>query len=516
MPKTSQLTPDSTFKADDELVFYDPSGPTTKRGPVGDLVTYFEDEVLPQKGWESLNEAPDTITALGNRSYSVVFNGVDLTGITSPGMRLKLPRTSTAPIQCANLEASSSQYFSKTSPTGLSFTTTFTCSAWIKLESYTEGGIIARRNADTEGWSLEIAASGQVSLGGYRIASNNKTIVSYQSLPLNKWVHVAATMDMAVGDTSAQKIWLDGVEVPRLYTLTGTASALVQGTTALVVGAAKSAGTNPLDGKIAQAAVFSSQLSDATIKAMANQTMTGAESTVCAAYTLSNSLLDLTANDNDLTASGSALATDTDTPFTNPVTGTSVIAGTTNYGIVMAQTFSTNTTLTVQIPEGETLPTTGGIGTVSYSTQKTPYGFPGQRGKWRISSLLKGDMATAFGGTATWYITNFKITAPIGCWGRGFQVNGMLTSTVSGTREGDMGMYSAAEVATPATAPDAMSCHMYENGSNYVFARVSGHTYDTLSAETAYYMYGNIQSSTGSESFYILKNSELYLDNGYL
>lgn len=42
----------------------------------------------------------------------------------------------------------------------------------------------------------------------------------------------------------------------------------------------------------------------------------------------------------------------------------------------MAQTFSTNTTYTIQVPEGETLPTTGGIGTVSYSTQANPYGIP--------------------------------------------------------------------------------------------------------------------------------------------
>lgn len=342
--------------------------------------------------WYSLALSPNTVTALGNRSYSLVFNSTDLTSYISNGMRLKLPRTVTAPTQCADLESGSSQYFSKTSPMGLSFTTTFTCSAWIKLESYHNGGIIARRNADTEGWNFSVESTGQIILVGLRVASNNKVIRSYQSLPLNKWVHVAATLDMAAGDTTAQKIWIDGVEVPRAYILTGTATALVQGTTALTVGAEKSGGTFPFDGKIAQAAVFSAQLSDATIKAMANQTMTGAESGLVSAYTFNNSINDLSANANNLTANGGALATTVDSPM-----------NATEYGIVMANSFSTNTTLTVQVPEGYSLPTTGGIGTVSYSTQKTPYG-------WPRKPFLKTEviLQAAFNSTATPTVTDIS------------------------------------------------------------------------------------------------------------
>lgn len=235
---------------------------------------------------------------------------------------------------------------------------------------------------------------------------------------------------MAAGDTSAQKIWIDGVEVPREYSLTGTATALVQGTTALVVGAEKSAGTNPLDGKIAQAAVFSAQLSDATIKAMMNQTMTGSETNLVSAYTFNGAtgINDLSANANNLTAQGSALATDTDTPFTNSVTGTSVTAGTTNYGIITAQTFSTNTTYTVQVPEGETLPTTGGIGEVYYSTHRAPYGFPAARSKWFVETILKSPIALG-ASSATWYSgssTNSgsaKLAVPIGEWNVGYYAN---------------------------------------------------------------------------------------------
>jgi hypothetical protein len=79
----------------------------------------------------------------------------------------------------------------------MTFTDDFTVSAWVKLESYTRGGIIARRNGDTEGWSLAINASGQILFEGLRIAANNVSAVSYQSVPLNKWVHVAGSMDMS-------------------------------------------------------------------------------------------------------------------------------------------------------------------------------------------------------------------------------------------------------------------------------------------------------------------------------
>lgn len=364
-------------------------------------------------GWNLLSALNPTITHNGNRSYSVVYSSVNYTSLVSPGARLKFSRTVTPPSQCTDLESGSSQYFSKTSPSGLSFTTTFTCAAWIKLESYgAEMGIIARRNADTEGWSLTINSDGRVLLTGLRIASNNKSIASYQSVPLNKWVHVAATMDMAAADTSAQKIWIDGVEVPRSYSPVGTATALVQGTTALVVGATRSSGSNTFDGKIAQAAVFSSQLSDATIKAMMNQTLTGSETSLVSAYSFNNSINDLnTGNANNLTAQNSAAATATDSPFNS-----------TEYGIVMAASFSTNTTLTVQVPEGFTLPTSGGISSTSYSGQKVPYGFPSQRGKWILRVINKASQSQNSPGAGTWYnLGLLQLNLPIGDWKLGYE-----------------------------------------------------------------------------------------------
>lgn len=379
-------------------------------------------------GWTVGFGAPDTVAANGNRSYTLTYNATDKTSVVSAGMRLRTTRTVSAPTQCTSLNGTT-QYYSKASPTGIAFTTTFTCSAWIKVSSYGVGGIINRRNADTEGWSFFLDANGAVNMNGLRIAGNNKAITSYQSVPLNKWVHVAATIDMAAADTTAQKIWIDGVEVPRSYTLTGTATALVQGTTALVVGALKSDGTSPFKGKIAQAAVFSTQLADATVKAMANQTMTGSETGLVSAYTFNNSINDLSANANNLTANGAAVATNADSPFGGQASG--LISATLDYGIIQSVTFSTNTTLVVQVPEGCTIPTSGGVSAVSYSTQKAPYGFPAQEAKWEIWHGYKSQQTQSSPTNSQWYnLGSVQINMPVGEWRASYKMN--LTGNKTG------------------------------------------------------------------------------------
>ena len=358
-------------------------------------------------GWQKGLPAVSSVTANGNRSYTVAFAS-DVSGTLSEGMRLRTTRTVASTQNAFSLDGSN-DYYNKTSPTGLSFTTTFTCSAWVYLTSYAEVGIIARRNADTEGWSFGINSNGQLSLVGLRIAANNKSITSYQSIPLGKWVHVAACIDMTAGDTAAQIMWIDGVSVPRFYSLTGTATAIVQGTTALVVGALKSAGTGPFPGYIDQAAVFSSQLSDATIKAMMHQGLTGSESTLVSAYA-NGSTTDLnTTNANNLTAQNGA------TTVASAPWGNRGLSTTLDYELVMKVS---GTDVTVQVPEGVTIPTTGGITSVAYSTFANPYGFVSDKGRWEIRTQVSTSITTAaaVSGTMNFYSGAFQLTVPTGKW----------------------------------------------------------------------------------------------------
>jgi hypothetical protein len=364
------------------------------------------------EGWQTGVPTPDTVTYNGNRSYNLVFNSNDLTDTVSNGMRVKLARTVTPPTQCTDLESGSSQYASlaSASVTGSTFTTAFTCMAWIEPESYTNGAIISRTDG-TSGWFLELVSDGTVRVVGDAGASIDSG-ATYQSVVLNKWQHVAVTMDMVANTVLT---YIDGVSVPN--SAASATAALVQAGN-LQVGA-RNGGTF-FDGKIAQAAVFSSVLSASTIRSYASQGLSGSESTAVAVYPLNGDFNDLTSNNNDLVAQAGATATTVDSPF-----------NATEYGIITANSFSTNTTLTVQVPEGYAIPTSGGVSSVFYSTQDVPYGFPRDKGKWRLSSPLRTSQTTTSNATYGAFASGgYALTVPVGPWDIGHR-GGYLNNTTT-------------------------------------------------------------------------------------
>jgi hypothetical protein len=174
-------------------------------------------------------------------------------------------------------------------------------------------------------------------------------------------------------------------------------------------------GANFFPGKLSQVAIYSAKVTQATIKASISQGLAGTETSLISAYSFNGVITDLNANANNLTANGSAVATSADSPFGTQASG--LISSTLDYAIVQAATFSTNTTLTVQVPEGCTIPTSGGVSALAYSTQKAPYGMPIQRGKWTISTLNKTTVIQATPTAGTWYnIGSVQTTVPIGDW----------------------------------------------------------------------------------------------------
>lgn len=377
-------------------------------------------------GWTVGLTVPNTVTALGNRSYSLVANGTDLTSQITPGMRLKMTRTVTAPTQCTSLNGTT-QFYSKTSPAGMTFTNNFVVSAWIKLAAYNSGAnqVISSRYNGTSGWAFRITAAGQVALVGLNGGSGNSlTSQSYQSVPLNKWVHVGAQLDMTTTSTGGTNnyILIDGVEVPNTAVRAGTSpTALIQAGN-LEIGS-NNGGTETFNGKIAQVAIYSAKVTEATILASMHQTLVGTETSLISAYSFSNSINDLNANANNLTANGSAVATNADTPFGQTYSLTGYTNGTLCYGIVTSVVFSTNTTITVQVPEGDTIPTTGGVSAVSYSTQKVPYGFPADKGKWDVLSLFRTQTNTTSNATYGSFSSNgFALTVPVGAWAIGYDL----------------------------------------------------------------------------------------------
>ena len=53
------------------------------------------------------------------------------------------------------------------------------------------------------------------------------------------------------------------------------------------------------------------------------------------------------------------------------------------------------TTATVQVPEGCTIPTSGGVSAVAYSTATSPFGFTLDKGRWDIFCILKSNVYQA-------------------------------------------------------------------------------------------------------------------------
>lgn len=362
---------------------------------------------------------PNTITALGNRSYSLVVNNTDLTGTLSPGMRLRTTRTVAAPTQCTSLNGTT-QYYSRASASiaGMTFTNNWTVSAWVKITSYQNGQVIASRFNGTSGWIFSVDGSGRPTMNGYNAGSANfKGVSAYQSLPLNRWIHFAAQVDMSTGTNTptTNYVMLNGVDVPAFITSGGTApTALIQAGN-LEIGS-QNGGAFPWPGKIAQVAIYSAKVTQANILATISQGLAGNEASLISAYSFNNSINDLNANANNLTANGSAVATNADSPFGGQAGGT--ISSTKDYAIITGATFSTNTTLTVQVPEGCTIPTIGGLSLLEYSVMKVPYGMPLQDSKWTLIYYNRNQVSQSSPAAGTWYnpSNQLALPVPIGEW----------------------------------------------------------------------------------------------------
>lgn len=353
-------------------------------------------------GWSALGDVPDTVTYNGNRSYSLVFNGVDHTSTLSNGMRLQTTRTVSAPTQCTSLNGTT-QYYNKTSPNGMTFTDDFVVSGWVKVSAYTTQQTIASRYNGTSGWRLMMDSTGQVTMTGFNSgAANYSQVVAYQSIPLNKWVHIAAQLDMSTftATTTTSYVMIDGVDVPASVSRGGTnPTSLIQAGN-LEVGS-WNGGLLPFNGKIAQVAIYSAKVTQANVALTYSQGLAGTETSLISAYSFNNSINDLNANANNLTAQGSAVATNADSPFAQDDAGAPT--GTTDCGIVQSVSFSTNTTVVVQVPEGCTIPTSGGVSTVLYSLQKAPFGFPTDSGRYRLTCLFKVGRTQSSPTQNTWY-----------------------------------------------------------------------------------------------------------------
>lgn len=371
------------------LVSHDQDG-TLKTAAVQEALNI---PTTPTADWSALANTPDTVTYNGQRSYSLVFNGVDYTDRLSPGQRVRTTRTVAAPTQCTSLNGSS-QFWSKTSPNKLTFTDDFVIDTYVKISAYSSGDItIVSRFDGNNGWLLQINPAGQVKLVGVNnTTANTSYVISNQSVPLNKWVRITAQLDMSTftATTTTSYIMLDGVDIPATVGRTGlNPTALVQAGNLLIGAGNSGTPTGFFPGKIAQVAIYNAKVTQANIILTHSQGLVGTETSLASAYSFDGVATDLnTTTPNDLTAQASAGYT-ADSPFGTQ--GSGLISSTLDYGIIQSATFSANTTVVVQVPDGCAIPTSGGIAAIAYSGLESPYGFR------KIDSVYAGNGGTVGG-----------------------------------------------------------------------------------------------------------------------
>lgn len=366
-------------------------------------------------GWFPSSDPLTYVSNNGSKEYTVTTPG-DKTTKYSAGMRMKISRAGTTPTTCADIESSSSQYASKVSPSGIVFTDDFTVEAWVKLESYVTCGILSRRNA-ANGWEVYLNNTGQVGIAGIN-GSATDIGLSYQSLPLNQWVHVAATLDMSA---STSTIYINGVSVPVAYT-NGAPTSLVQATVDLALGATN--GSNYFDGKMAEVRLWPSVRTQAQIRDNMNIQLTGTEGMVGLWQldeTSGTTFNDSTLNANHLTAAGGLTAGTADNPF-----------NTTEYGIITKVAYSSpNTTITVFTGTDYNLPN-GALSNFYYSALGSPHGFPAADTKWRLSTILRTVSTTTSNATYGSFISGgYRLTVPTGEWNIGHKAGTVFNSTTN-------------------------------------------------------------------------------------
>lgn len=438
----------------------------------------------------------------GNKEFVLTATS-DPTTYLSPGMRFRVTRNVNAPAQCMGFVAASSQYANRLSASlsNMTFTTVFTVEAWVYLNSYNTGqqGILTRSNGSTDntgGWDFEISNIGQVR-GFYGTTSSFTDFISYQSVPLKRWTHVALAITSLTGKTA--NIYIDGNLVPSYSPLT-SATALAQSNVNLTVGARPNiAGGTFLDGFLSEIRLWTTTRTQQQIQDNMNISLVGNESGLLFLAHGNGNFNDSTSNANNLTAQGGASSTQNLNPYNNV-----------EYGII---TKVTSTQITVFGGANYGFPNMT-LNTPAYSPLSIPFGFPASRGIWQVETAFNYTETVTIPAVANWINSHMQIAVPTGAWRVHYKANMQLHSDTAGTRNGEVGLSNSTySVLTNGIYTNSTVGHVpLQQGANDAIGDVvAGDDYIIASMAT-FTLAVSIRSSSGAEQFIFSYNN----DNSYI
>lgn len=233
--------------------------------------------------------------------------------------------TTAAQAQSLDLEESSSQYASiaDASQTGLDLTGDFSLELWVKLErlpsASTDMMLVAKWDTtlNQRNYRLFGQASGdnlvfEVSADGSAVTSHSATAF-FAAGDVGAWVHVAVTFDSAA---NLAAFYRNGVQVST-SDLAGSVTPF-NGTAPFAIGTrfADNVAGFFFDGKLDDVRVWNDVRTAQEIADFYLRETTGSEGNLVGYWKLNNDYLDETANNNDLTASGSPVFS-SDIPFSS-------------------------------------------------------------------------------------------------------------------------------------------------------------------------------------------------------
>jgi len=436
-------------------------------------------------GWNALGTTLTYGANNGNKEFTVTAAS-DLTSSLSPGMKMSILRGTTPPTQSMAFNSASSQYASKVSPTGITFTSAFTCEAWIYVPNFTgsQAVIIGRDNGSSGSWAMRLSGSGQLAVY-YGIGGNYTEWDTYQSVPLNQWVHVAASVSSVSGKTLGG-LYINGVSVPNSQLASAATSLTQSGNLAI---ATTSPGGNYFNGYISEARVWSVAQSQAQIQANMAINLTGSESNLVGLWQGNGNFNDLTSNANNLTAVNGAIATQASNPY-----------NVTEYAVVTKVSYSSpTTTVTLYTGNSNTIPNQT-LGTVYFSTSRTPYGFNADKGNWTLQVTERTGTSGIAPSSNVWTnIDSLQMSVPAGSWQLSYQ---LLVSASSVTA---ISIYTTLSTTNNTDVDPDINTHTYTSGG---VATINNSLYRnknyTISSQTLYYF--NIMQDSGTSNITLNPN----------
>lgn len=209
--------------------------------------------------------------------------------------------------QSVDLEASSSQYLSRSDTASLSITGAITMEGWIKIESLGSNQFLCSKqnSGSTRSWQFQIGDVGGVKkLTGYvsQDANGNTTSDCTGTVDMTAyigvWCHVAFVWDV----TNAPTIYLNGVDISSGQI--NNASSINDSNSSILLGAIQ-VNQFLFDGRMSLWRIWSTARSQAQIAAGMCSVL-GSTSNLAAEWTLDNTLADNSGNSNTLSNNGSA------------------------------------------------------------------------------------------------------------------------------------------------------------------------------------------------------------------